>query len=71
MHGVSCCFMMFYAKLEEWQAPLDFNSSSVEDDNMEGGGRACGLCVKQEKGGRGEGERERREGEGRKRKEGG
>ena len=48
------------SKVPEWQAPLDFNSSSVEDDNMERGGRGCGLCKR----------RERREGKGGKEREG-
>ena len=59
------------SKLEEWQIPLNFNSSRVEDNNMEGGRRTSGLCEMVERG-RGKEERERKKGvrekgEGRKR----
>ena len=38
------------SKLEEWQVPLNFNSSRVEDNNMEGGRRTSGLCEMGERG---------------------
>ena len=48
----------------EWQIPLDFNSSCVEDNNVEGGGRARGLCDREE-------EEEGREGTAMENREGG